>query len=637
MSFFSGLKILPRWFIILLDLLLVFGSTLFAYFIRFNFELDSSQQISALPSISVYLVIVFLCMLATRSYAGIVRHTSFRDLIVMFFMLVMSLFVLQTLKYINLINEIVNTKYFLPASVAVIGLFFSLVTLVGYRLIVRQLFYYAKSSGNRKQNIKVVIYGAGEAGIITYRTLINDMKTLQFPVAFIDDDSSKAGKYIDGKKIYGGLSALEQIKKEKDVEELILAVRNLSARRLTDITDECLRLDLKLKTIPPVNEWIHGSLETGDIREVKIEDLLGREEIVLDAEEVQTFLANKVVLITGAAGSIGSELARQVSGVNVKKLILLDIAESPLYDLEQDFKLQSNFVDKKFVVGDIRDKQYLEYLFESEMPDVVFHAAAYKHVPLMEEYPQQAIKTNVMGTKQLADLSVKFGVEKFIMVSTDKAVNPTNVMGASKRLAEMYVQGLNSSANQKGHYNTKFITTRFGNVLGSNGSVIPLFKKQLMSGGPLTITHPEITRYFMTIPEACRLVIEAGVMGNGGEIYVFDMGKPIKILDLAKRMIKLSGKEEGKDIKIVYTGLRPGEKLYEELLNEEERVKATHHPKIKIADVRPLAIDQLKSSILQLIGLSFTSNDLDLVEKLKELVPEFISNVSKYSQLDKID
>lgn len=638
MSFFNNLKILPRWFIVLLDLMVVFVATVLGYFIRFNFELTIEQQYSLVPSVTVFLLLVAVAMLCTKAYAGIVRHTSTRDLGVMFLTLFLSLGFLQVLKYLNVGFRVMDPSNFLPASVALIGILFSLFLLVSYRLVVKQIFLFAKTLHVKKGYIKVVVFGAGEAGLMTYRSLMNDPKTLRYPVAFLDDDSNKSSKLIDGKKIYFGLDNLENLLKEKGIEEVIVAVRDFPSKRLVELTDECLRLNLKLKTIPPSNEWINGSPSSEDIRDVKIEDLLGRDEIQLESVEVLDFLDGKTVLVTGAAGSIGSELCRQISQTNVQKLILLDIAESPLYDLEQDFKLNTNFVDKKFVVGDIRDRQTLSKLIEKERPDVVFHAAAYKHVPLMEEYPHQAIKTNVIGTKNLADLSVTFGVEKFIMVSTDKAVNPTNVMGATKRLAEMYVQSLNQKLyKDEVERTTKFITTRFGNVLGSNGSVIPLFKKQLMMGGPLTITHPNITRYFMTIPEACLLVIEAGTMGAGGEIFVFDMGRPVKIVDLAKRMIKLAGKEPGEDIEIIFTGLRPGEKLYEELLNEEELVKETHHPKIKIADVMEFEFGDLKNGVGELTVLSQSADDFQLVEKLKELVPEFVSNVSKFSLLDKID
>lgn len=638
MSFLQDLKILPRWFIILLDLILVFIASVFAYFLRFNFELSAENHYGLLPSLSVFVILVLVSMMITKSYAGIVRHTSIRDLSVMLYTLFFSFFLLQFFKYLNVVLELVNPTNFLPASVALIGIFFSLVLLVTYRLMVRQVFHHARTVSLRKQYINVVIFGAGEAGLLTYKSLMNDPKTLQNPVAFLDDDSGKDGKLIDGKKILRGIESLEKLKAEKDIEEVIVTVRNLPSKRLVEITDECLRLKLKLKTIPPMNEWIHGSLTTGDIRDVKIEDLLGRDEIVLESQEIIDFLEGKVVLVTGAAGSIGSELCRQISQTKVKKLILFDIAESPLYDLEQDFKLALNFVDKKFVVGDIRDKQNMESLFELERPQVVFHAAAYKHVPLMEEYPHQAIKTNVIGTKNMADLSVAYGIEKFILVSTDKAVNPTNVMGASKRLAEMYIQSLNQKISQEGlSEGTKFITTRFGNVLGSNGSVIPLFRKQLLKGGPLTITHPRINRFFMTIPEACQLVIEAGVMGNGGEIFIFDMGTPVKIVDLARRMIKLSGKEPEIDIKIVFTGLRPGEKLYEELLNEEEKVMPTHHSKIKIAEMMDINFEEIKTGVGHLSDLGRLGDDFEIVVKLKEMVPEFKSNVSKYSVLDKID
>lgn len=497
---------------------------------------------------------------------------------------------------------------------------------------------FVKNGLNEKEIRNGVIFGAGEAGIITQEAIKRDSKTSFNTIAFLDDDSTKDGKFLDGKRIYFGTEALEELVFEYGVTELIIAVKDLSVQRKNQIIDECLRLKVTVSIVPPVDQWINGGLTAGAIREVKIEDLLSREQIILNNPQIQEDLSGKVVLVTGAAGSIGSELCRQISYYKPNLLILVDLAESALYDVEQEFKENLATCPIKIVLGDVRNKRKMKDVFKNYKPQIVFHAAAYKHVPMMENYPEEAIHTNIIGTKNMADLSVLNQVAKFVLVSTDKAVNPTNVMGGTKRAAEMYVQGLNEylAINHKNQH-TRFITTRFGNVLGSNGSVIPLFKKQILNGGPITVTHPEITRYFMTIPEACQLVLEAGVMGIGGEIFVFDMGNPVKIIDLAKKMIQLSGKVLDEDIKIVYSGLREGEKLYEELLNDSETVKITHHPKIKIAHVAPCSFHKIEGQIDIFIDLIHKGSENDLVSHLKVIVPEYISNSSRFEVLDRMN
>jgi len=636
MNFLTPIKILPRWIIASLDSLILFHSAIFGYLVRFNFELALIEQNDAIAGSFTFMVGGLLVMQNTRSYEGIVRHTGFRDGSNIFKTIVIIFFLFLLLNFFH--GNFLNDRFLLPTSVLIIASLSSLFMLVFYRLVVKELFAYLKNGILVKELKNGIIFGAGEAGVIAQEAIKRDRNILFNTVAFLDDDDKKVGKNIDGKRIYGGLGDLEKLVSEHNITVLIIAVRYLSVRRKNEIIDECLRLKISVSIVPPIEQWINGGLTAGAIREVNIEDLLSREPILLDNPRIHQDLQGKVILVTGAAGSIGSELCRQICHYEPKLLILFDIAESALYDVEQEFKENYSYCPIKIVLGDVRNEKKVKEIFKSYKPQVVFHAAAYKHVPMMENYPEEAIHANILGTKILADIAVLAQVDKFVFVSTDKAVNPTNVMGASKRAAEMYVQALNEylDRNHKKYY-TKFITTRFGNVLGSNGSVIPLFKKQIMNGGPITVTHPEITRYFMTIPEACQLVLEAGIMGEGGEIYIFDMGEPIKIFDLAKKMIQLSGKKIDQDISIVFSGLREGEKLYEELLNDFETVKITHHPKIKIAQVPPSSYHKIDGQIDLFIELIGKNSENELVGHLKTIVPEFISNSSRFGVLDRLN
>lgn len=636
MNFLSRLKILPRWIIASLDSLILFYCALFGYLVRFNFELELIEQYDAFAGSFTFMIGGLLVMQNTRSYEGIVRHTGFRDGSNIFKTVLINFILFLFLNFFH--GSFLNDKFLLPTSVLIVASLSAMFMLIFYRLLVKELFVYLKNGFAQKDLRHGVIFGAGEAGIIAQEAIKNDSKSQMNIVAFLDDDTKKDGKNIDGKRIYKGLEDLEKLVKQFNITELIIAVRDLSVHRKNEIIDECLRLNVSVSMVPPVDQWINGGLTAGAIREIKIEDLLSREQIILDNPRIEQDLKDKVVMVSGAAGSIGSELCRQISYYHPKLIVMLDIAESPLYDIEQEFREQHPNCAIKIVLGDVKNKKKMKEIFKEFKPQVVFHAAAYKHVPMMENYPEEAVHANVIGTKILADLSVLSQVEKFVFVSTDKAVNPTNVMGASKRAAEMYVQALNEylEANHK-KYHTRFITTRFGNVLGSNGSVIPLFKKQILNGGPISVTHPDITRYFMTIPEACQLVLEAGVMGEGGEIFVFDMGEPLKILDLAKKMIQLSGKKVDVDIKIQFTGLREGEKLYEELLNDFETVKITHHPKIKIAQVQTSSYHRIDGQIEFFHELIGKNNETDLVRHLKSLVPEYISNSSRFEVLDRMN
>lgn len=637
MEFFKNLKIVPRWLIILIDAVIIFHAAFFAYFVRFNFQLGTIDRFQFIPSVVIFTVLAVMAMLISKSYVGIVRHTGTGDLTNMMKMLFVTNVLLWTIKQLNTAFELYDSTLFLPFSVALIASTLAFPLMIGYRLIVKEIFYYMNNR-YKKPNRKVAIYGAGEAGILTFNALKNTSDSEWIPVAFIDDDLGKEGKLIEGKRIFYSVEGLKKAVDKLGVQEVVIAINSLSIARQREIIDACLDLGLPSKIIPPAKDWFETGLKSKDIRDVRIEDLLSREEINLGNNHVVDSIKDKIVLVTGAAGSIGSELSRQLLRCEPAQLLMLDQAESALYELEQELFKVNLGVSREALIGDVRNKKKMQEFFEKYRPEMVFHAAAYKHVPLMESFPDEAVKCNILGTKVIADLSHNYGVEKFVMVSTDKAVNPTNVMGASKRIAEMYVQALDKHLTNEGKQgHTKYITTRFGNVLGSNGSVIPLFKKQLMNGGPLTITHPEITRYFMTIPEACQLVLEAGVMGNGGEIYVFDMGKPVKILDLAKKMIKLSGKKLGEDIEIEFTGLRPGEKLFEELLNNYEVVKGTHHPKIKIAQVLSQEYVTVKDQVDAFEELLQIGDEEVLVSHLKILVPEFISNASRFSKLDKED
>lgn len=636
MSFLHRLKILPRWIIAGLDASIFFCCSLFGYLVRSNFELNLLSNYDPFAGSFTFMMGGLLVMQNTRSYEGIVRHTGLKDGSNIFKTVFINFALFLFLNYFH--GSFLNERFFLPPSVLVIASLSALFMLIFYRLLVKEIFNYLKTGSNDKSKTNGVIFGAGEAGIIALETLKRDSKSTLNIVAFLDDDPKKEGKNIVGKRIYKGLLDLENLSKQHHVTELIIAVRDLSVKRKNEIIDECLRLNIAVSLVPPVEQWINGGLSAGAIREIKIEDLLSREQIVLDNPRIEQDLLGKVVLVTGAAGSIGSELCRQIFHYHPKLLILLDMAESSLHDISQEFKRQHPTVPIKIILGDIRNKKKMKEVFRELKPQVVFHAAAYKHVPMMENFPEEAIHANVIGTKILADLAVLSQVEKFVFVSSDKAVNPTNVMGASKRAAEMYVQALNEyleTHHRKVH--TKFITTRFGNVLGTTGSVIPLFKKQIMDGGPVTVTHPEITRYFMTIPEACQLVLEAGVMGHGGEIYIFDMGEPVKIIDLAIKMIQLSGKKVDEEIKIEFSGLREGEKLFEELLNDFEKVKITHHPKIKIAQVFPTSYHKIDGQIELFQELIAKNNETELVRHLKMIVPEFVSYSSRFGVLDRMN
>ena len=640
---FERINIVPRWIIFSLDLTCCIFSLCFAYLIRFNFDVYLIDMTELSRNLLIFALINSIVFYNVKTYAGIIRYTSAQDS----FRILISIFISNFFFFFaNLLLVSLEQHPIISNVVLVVNGLCSFLLLITYRVIVKYFFMYIKNIKIDKR--RVIVYGAGDVGIAAKRTLDHDPKVNMALVAFIDDDERKTGKAIDGVKIYHANDVRNIILHDK-IDDLIIAAQNLSPERKNSIVDFCLENNIKVLTLPPVNNWINGQINTNQIQNIKIEDLLEREPIEIHNDIIGEQLKGKRVLVTGAAGSIGSEIVRQITKFSPQLIILNDQAETPLHELL--LELQDNNTNNIFhsFIGDVRDQCRMNSLLQTFKPHYIYHAAAYKHVPMMEHNPAEAVRTNVMGTHVLADLAVKYGVRKFVMISTDKAVNPTNVMGASKRVAEIYVQSLFNSFKQEGvaytnglsHLNgdkkavTKFITTRFGNVLGSNGSVIPRFKAQIQNGGPITVTHPDITRYFMTIPEACRLVLEAGSMGEGGEIYIFDMGKSIKIAELAKKMIRLSGLIPNQDIAIEYSGLRPGEKLYEELLNDLENTVPTHHEKIMIAKTREYHFETISKHIEELIQLSCEYKDRQVVVKMKEIVPEFKSNNSIYEELDK--
>lgn len=612
----------PRWIVFLIDLVICLFSITFSFFVRFEFSISEEYRILLKSVIPLVLFIRAVHFLSFRTFAGLIRYTSTKDAERIFVVTSVSTFVLFV---INFINFFISSRFIIPNSILLIDYFLTIILMVGSRLFYKTLYYTIRNSDLNSE--KILIVGVEQFAAAVKRAIDRESLSGIQIVGFIDPYNKQEGNKIENIEIYN-IGKIEYLIQKHDVTKVILATKNLDPNRKNKIIEKCLNLNVSVQTIPDANAWINGELNVKQIKNIKIEDLLERPPIVLDKKRIQDYIKGKVVLVTGAAGSIGSEMVRQITKFRPNKIILFDVAETPLYELELELKETFQFFDFETVIGSVTNEYRVNRLFEAFKPQVVFHAAAYKHVPMMENNPTEAVFNNVLGTKLVADIAVKFHVEKFVMISTDKAVNPTNVMGASKRIAEIYTQTLNYTSQ------TKFITTRFGNVLGSNGSVIPRFKKQIENGGPITITHPDIIRYFMTIPEACQLVLEAGAMGQGGEIFIFDMGKPVKILDLAKKMIKLSGLTYGKDIQISFTGLRPGEKLYEELLNNKENTIPTYHPKIMIAKVNEYKQEEVMPKIMELLNTLPSHNNFRIVSIMKDIVPEFVSRNSIFEEID---
>ena len=620
-------KVLSIWTILLIDVLIIVVSSLLAYALRYDFR-SIFLESSTIDKTIVWTVIVNLVFFRVfRTYSNVLRFSSFID--------IMRIFVSLTVSYaLLMISSVLLASYLdirlAPVSVLFMAYIISFAIMSCSRIVVKMFYELLNFDGSHSAN--VFIYGAKEAGVNIAKALRVNLRNHYRLRGFIADEPELINKVMMGVKVFPNDESLIDVLNDRDVHTIIISLAKMEELKKSDMADRLLAHNIKLMTAPPLSEWSGQTLNRTQLKEIQIEDLLQRDPIEIDIHKVASHLEGKRVMITGAAGSIGSEIMRQVASFNPYKLILVDQAETPLHDIRLELQDRWRDIDAETIIADISNATRMEDIFKEYQPQYIFHAAAYKHVPMMEDNVSESIQINVFGTRTLADLAVKYGAEKFVMISTDKAVNPTNVMGCSKRICEIYVQSLAKKLQEKGGHVTQFITTRFGNVLGSNGSVIPRFRDQIQRGGPVTVTHPEIIRYFMTIPEACRLVLEAGSMGNGGEIYIFDMGKPVKIVDLAKRMISLSGRT---DVKIEFTGLRHGEKLYEELLNVKELTKPTYHEKIMIATVREYDYDEVKQRIQKLIEVSYTYDQMQIVAAMKDIVPEFISKNSCFEALDK--
>lgn len=616
-----------KWLVLAMDTGLVMLTFFVAYFLSSDFTLNFEFKWFMTGIIAIGLISLFSFGI-TGSYRGILRYTGVRDMFKVTLAVGVISFLTVLLLLVNNTFDVIP-GFTIPKLTIILHALLNLVALAASRLLFKLAYKYIMSDFHLTE--RIVIYGAGDAGIMTYNALANSLKQNIRVVAFIDDNKAKVGSSINGAPILSRASFNKNFVERYGINEVIIAIPNTSGRYLQGSINEMVELVPRVKIIPPVGQWINGEIQLNQIKQVQLEDLLQRSPINIENRELANEFSGKTILVTGAAGSIGSEIARQVNHFPIKKLICLDIAESALYDLQQEF-IREGRKDFTVIVSDVRDAHGIDAILTNYEPDIIFHAAAYKHVPLMEENPYEAVKINVVGTRILANAAVKHKVGKFVLVSTDKAVNPTNVMGATKRTAEIYIGAL-----QRETKTTRFITTRFGNVLGSNGSVIPLFRKQLEQGGPLTVTHEEVTRYFMTIPEASQLVLQAGSMGKGGEIFIFDMGERVKIFDLAKNMIKLSGLNYPDDIDIKITGLRPGEKLYEELLANGENTMPTYHDKILISKVKDLDYEHLKAKIEALCIFNLYNDRNMIVSKLKQIVPEYISKNSDFTCLDRSD
>lgn len=623
--FIFSKKYAPRWIVLIIDIFICTASIIIAYLLRFNFEIPENEKVGELTQIVQLVVGVrFVSFLIFRTFAGIIRYTGLNDARRIIITTATGSIVISLINVVCYYGGL-TAAFIVPMSIVIIEFLTTMFFMISLRWLVKSIFFEFRSTLKTRN---VIVYGTDRSAQSAKVALEEDSNSNYKVVAFVDDIDKKSGKTIDNLPILP-ISDIANIIEELNAKNLLLAKPFPSLEKKQEIIELGLNSGLTILNVPKVEKWINGELSSKQIKNIKIEDLLERNPIQLDFARIQSQVKGLTMMVTGAAGSIGSEIVRQLIRFEPKNIVLFDQAETPMYDIEMELR-DSSASNITIVIGDITDEQRVEEVFKKYQPNIVYHAAAYKHVPMMENNPVEAVRNNVLGTRLIADTAIKYGVQRFVMVSTDKAVNPTNVMGASKRIAEIYTQSLNGKSK------TLFITTRFGNVLGSNGSVIPRFKKQIESGGPVTVTHPQITRYFMTIPEACQLVLEAGASGKGGEIFIFDMGESVKIVDLAKKMIKLSGLQLGKDIQIAFTGLRPGEKLYEELLANKENTIPTPHPQIMVAKVREYNHDEANSKIDEFIELIKHQDNVGVVRQMKVIVPEFISQNSIYEELDKV-
>jgi FlaA1/EpsC-like NDP-sugar epimerase len=610
---------LPRWLVLFIDVIAVYLTFLFAYVLRYN--LQPPEQFSFRMSVNQGLLATFVYlvfMIIFKSYSGLIRQTTIKDT---FVITVTNASALLLLTFVTIFSRKNGLNQLFNISLSVLLIHFVTVTfsLVFFRVSIKMFYVFVSIPSSNRKN--VLIYGSGETGIIVKRVIESDPKSGYQLKAFIDDNSKLQGKKVDGIPVFSNNVLNKEFIDTEGIQVFIFAIKDISPIKKKEILESVLDLGLEILETPSFDKWLNGNLQVKQLRKVQFEDLLGREPIQLDLMRIEQGLKGKTILVTGAAGSIGSEIVRQLTKFSYKKLILIDQAETPSFYLNNELLEKYPDTRYKMIIGDVTSERKMEFVFRKYRPEIVFHAAAYKHVPVMESNPHESFRTNVGGTKVISDLAIKYNAEKFVMISTDKAVNPTNIMGATKKVCELLVQ---SQARRPG-ITTKFITTRFGNVLGSNGSVIPLFKKQIAEGGPVTITHPDITRFFMTIPEACQLVLEAGFMGNGMEIFIFDMGKQIKIVDIATKLIHLSGLVPNEDIQIVFTGLRPGEKLYEELFAECEEQLPTHNPKISIARVADLDYEYILPKINETLLNVYDKTGPEIVQAMKDIVPGYTS------------
>lgn len=623
-------KVYSRWLILLIDQLIVTFALVMSLMIINNAKYDWFFTTELLLYALAYNMVTMLVFIAMRIHTGIIRYSNIEDVFRVFKAVLLADVLFGIVTFFGASSYLgLGWRWF--AAMLVINFFISATILIVLRIGVKLLFHQLEELQNNTKEV-LLIYGADQASLLIKQGLDSSSERNFHILGFIDDNLDRINKHIEQKKVYHS-SSIPRLKSKCAVEKMIVMEDCIDIEGRKKAIEKCLECGIRVISVPASNHWLKGKLRLSQLPDLKIEDLLQRDPILLNSENILGELKGKRILVTGAAGSIGSEIVRQVLKCNPEIVVLCDQAESPLHEMQLEVGDHCPSVQCKIFMANIRNFDRLKVLFETHRPHVVFHAAALKHVPMMEDNPSEAILTNVLGTKHLADLSIDFGVERFVMISTDKAVRPTNVMGASKRIAEMYIQALHNYQTDFVNH-TRFITTRFGNVLGSSGSVVPRFKSQIENGGPVTVTHPEITRYFMTIPEAVQLVLEASTMGKGGEIFIFDMGEPVKIVDLAMNMIRLAGFTPHTDIKIAFTGLRPGEKLYEELLNQTELVIPTYNEKIKISKVIYYPYVYVHRLIEELLAINCLSDERAIVKKMKEIIPDYVSNNSHYNELD---